>query len=53
MVEKIPFVDNLADPFTKTLIRSHRNSIGVRCVLRILQRHDVLRVSRKMLRYDP
>ena len=36
MVEKIPFMDNLADPFTKTLtgrvFDGHRDSIGVRCV---------------------
>ena len=34
MVDKIPFVENLVDPFTKTLTRrvfvSHRDNIGIR-----------------------
>ena len=36
MVEKIPYMDNLVDPLTKTLTRrvfdGHRDTIGVRYV---------------------
>lgn len=35
-VEKIPFADNLVNPFTKTLTRrvfdDYKDNIGVRCV---------------------
>ena len=40
MAEKIPFMDNLVNPFTKTLIDrvffGHKDSIGVRCVVSML-----------------
>ena len=39
MVEKIPSMDNLTDPFTKTLIGrvfdGHRDNIGFKCVPRM------------------
>ena len=53
MVDKIPYVENLVDPFTKTLTGrvfvGHRNNIGFRCTSDVLYRHDVLRTSRIML----
>ena len=36
VVDKIPSIDNLTDPFIKTLIEKafygHRDTLGVRCV---------------------
>ena len=44
MVDKIPFVENLVDSFTKTLIGSvfvgHRDDIGFRRVSILVYRHD-------------
>ena len=53
MVDNIPFMENLVDPFTKTLTErvyvGDRDNIGLRWVSRMLYRHDALRVSGRML----
>ena len=53
MVDKMPSMENLVDPFTKTLTRrlfvGHRDSIGFKCVSNMLYRHDALRASGRML----
>ena len=54
VVKKVPSTDNLVDPFNKILTRRvfnhQKNSISVRCISCMLERHDALRISRKMLR---
>ena len=54
MVDKMPSVENLVDPFSKTLIRrvffGHRDSICFKCESSLLYRHDALRDSVRMLR---
>ena len=53
MVDKIPYVKNLVDLFTKILsgrvFIGHRDNIGFRCTSDVLYRHDVLMTSRRML----
>ena len=53
MVDKIPYVENLVDPFTKTLTGrvfvGHRNNIGFRCVSDVLYKHDAWRIRGRML----
>ena len=53
MVDKIPYVENLVDPFTKTLTGrvfvGHRNNIGFRCVSDVLYKHDAWTIRGRML----
>ena len=53
MVDKIPSMENLVDPFTKTLTGrmfvGHRDNIGFKWVFDMLYRHDALRASGRML----
>ena len=53
MVDKIPFVKNLVDLFTKTLsgrvFDGHKDNTGFRWVSNMLYRHDALRASGRML----
>ena len=53
MVDKILFMENMVDPFTKALIGrvfiGHRDNIGFRFVSGMLYRHDALRVNVRVL----
>ena len=57
MVDKIQSMENLMDPFTKTLIGrvyvGDKDNIGLRWVSDMLYRHNALRASVRMLGWNP
>ena len=56
MVDKIPYVENLVNPFFKTQIGrvcvGDRDNIGFRWVSAMLYMYDALRASIRMLGYS-
>ena len=53
IVKKIPYVENLVDPFIKTLIGrvcvGGKDNIGFRWVFSMFYKHDALKASERIL----
>ena len=53
MVDKILFMENMVDPFTKALIGrvfvGHKDNVGFKWVSGMLYKHDALRANGRML----